>query len=56
MVCTYMGRRVNLYEVVAPHRDTVADEWEKSVGYVRGSNISVRGYLDLCAWSLGLRA
>jgi len=28
------------------------DEWQKSLGYVRGSNIYVRGYLDLCAWSL----
>ena len=24
----------------------VADEWQKSLGYVRGSNIYVRGYLD----------
>ena len=34
----------------------VADEWQISLDYVRGSNISVRGYLDLCAWSLRLRA
>ena len=34
----------------------VADAWQKSVGYVRGSNIYVRGYLDLRAWSLRLRA
>jgi len=32
------------------------DEWQKSLGYVRGSNIYVRGYLDLRAWSLRLRA
>ena len=31
------------------------DEWEKSLDYVRGSNIYVRGYLDLRAWSLRLR-
>jgi len=30
----------------------VADKF----GYVRGSNIYVRGYLDLRAWSLRLRA
>ena len=34
----------------------VVDEWQKSLGYVRGSNIYVRGYLDLRAWSLRLRA
>ena len=34
----------------------VADEWQKSLGYVRGSNIYVRGYLDLRTWSLRLRA
>ena len=34
----------------------VADEWQKSVDYVRGSNIYVRGYLDLRVWSLNLRA
>jgi len=28
------------------------DEWQISAGYVRGSNIYVRGYLDLRAWSL----
>ena len=31
------------------------DEWQKSLDYVRGSNIYVRGYLDLRAWSLRLR-
>ena len=30
--------------VVAPRRDTVADEWQISLDYVRGSNIYVRGY------------
>ena len=34
----------------------VVDEWQISLGYVGGSNIYVRGYLDLRAWSLGLRA
>ena len=34
----------------------VVDEWQISVDYVRGSNIYVRGYLDLRAWSLRLRA
>ena len=43
-------------EVVALRRDTVADEWQISLDYVRGSNIYVRGYLDLRAWSLRLRA
>ena len=42
-------------EVVAPHRDTVADEWQISLDYVRGSNIYVRGYLGLRAWPLRLR-
>jgi len=27
----------------------VMDEWQKSLDYVRGSNIYVRGYLDLRA-------
>ena len=34
----------------------VADEWQIRLDYVRGSNIYVRGYLDLLAWSLKLRA
>ena len=34
----------------------VVDEWQISLGYVRGSNIYVRRYLDLRAWSLRLRA
>ena len=33
----------------------VVDEWQVNLGYVRGSNIYVRGYLDLRAWSLRLR-
>ena len=33
----------------------VADEWQISLDYVRGSNIYVRRYLDLRAWSLRLR-
>ena len=33
----------------------VADEWQISLNYVRGSNIYVPGYLDLRAWSLRLR-
>ena len=34
----------------------VVDEWQKCLDYVRSSNIYVRGYLDLRAWSLRLRA
>ena len=34
----------------------VADEWQKCLDYVCGSNIYVRGYLDLRAWPLRLRA
>ena len=34
----------------------VVDEWQISLDYVCGSNIYVRGYLDLRAWSLRLRA
>ena len=33
----------------------VANEWQIILDYVRGSNIYVRGYLDLRAWSLRLR-
>ena len=33
----------------------VMDERQISLDYVRGSNIYVRGYLDLRAWSLRLR-
>jgi len=31
------------------------DEWQISLGYVRSSNIYVRGHLDWRAWSLRLR-
>ena len=37
-------------------RIKVANEWQISLDYVRGSNIYVREYLDLRAWSLNLRA
>ena len=61
---TYIGRRADQYRFIPSSYIRllrcvgikVADEWEKSVGYVRGSNIYVRGYLDLRAWSLRLRA
>ena len=33
----------------------VVDEWLISLDYARSSNIYVRGYLDLRAWSLRLR-
>ena len=33
----------------------VVDEWQISLGYVRGSNIYVRGYLGLRTRSLRLR-
>ena len=33
----------------------VMDERQISLDYVRGSNIYVRGYLDLRTWSLRLR-
>ena len=33
----------------------VVNEWQISLDYVRGSNIYVRGYLDLRTWSLRLR-
>ena len=53
---TSIGRTSNQYEVVAPRRDTVVDEWLISLIYVRGSNIYVRRYLDLRIWPLRLRA
>jgi len=34
----------------------VVDEWQISLVYVHGSNIYARGYWDLRAWSLRLRA
>ena len=33
----------------------VADEWQISLDYLRGSNSFVRGSLGLRAWSLRLR-
>jgi len=68
---TYIGRRADLYwsddEAISVAMTTymrlllcvgrkVVDEWQISLGYVRGSNISVRGHWDLRAWSLRLRA
>ena len=54
---TYMGQRADLYgRLLLCVWRKVADEWQKSLDYVRGSNIYVRGYLDLCTWSLRLRA
>ena len=58
------GRGMNLYSLVKRPifrlllrvGIKVVDEWQISLGYVRGSNIYVRGYLDLRAWSLNLRA
>ena len=60
---TYIGWRRKLYSfcevtyirLLLHVGIKVADEWEKSVGYVRGSNVYVRGYLDLRAWPLRLR-
>ena len=49
-------RRVTYIRLLLCVGIKVADEWQISLGYVRGSNIYVRGYLDLCAWSLRLRA
>jgi len=42
MIRTYIGRCFDLYYVGIK----VVDEWQISLGYVRGSNIYVRGYLD----------
>ena len=52
-----MGQRADLYDrlLLCVWRK-VADEWQKSLGYVRGSNIYARGYLNLRTWSLRLRA
>ncbi len=52
---TYIGRRRDQYRLLLGVGIKVADEWQISLGYVRGSNIYVRGYLDLRAWSLRLR-
>ena len=60
---TYVGRRTDQYRFIPSSYIRllrcvgikVVDEWLISLGYVRGSNIYVRGYLDLRAWSLRLR-
>ena len=49
-------RRVTYIRLLLCVGIKVADEWQISLGYVPGSNISVRGYLDLRTWSLRLRA
>ena len=53
---TNTGRPADLYRLLLHVGIKVADEWQISLDYVRGSNIYVRGYLDLRAWSLRLRA
>ena len=61
---TYIGRLCDLYRftrrpilgLLLRVGIKVVDEWQISLVYVRGSNIYVRGYLDLHAWSLRLRA
>ena len=60
---TYIGRRTDPYRFILSSYIRlllcvgikVADEWQISLDYVRGSNIYVRGYLDLRTWSLRLR-
>ena len=60
---TYIGWRRKLYSFLkrpplgcySPRMDKSCGRVGESVGYVRGSNIYVRGYLDLRAWSLRLR-
>ena len=49
-------RRVTYIRLLVRVGIKVVDEWQISLDYVRGSNIYVRGYLDLRAWSLRLRA
>ena len=48
-------RRVTYIRLLLCVGIKVADECQISLGYVRGSNIYVRGYLELRAWSLRLR-
>ena len=48
-------RRVTYIRLLLCVGIKVADERQISLDYVRGSNIYVRGYLDLRAWSLNLR-
>ena len=70
-MATYIGAWVELYRMVKKAIQLcevtsirlllcigikVVGEWQISLGYVRGSNSFVRGYLDLRAWSLRLRA
>ena len=52
---TNTGRPADLYRLLLRVGIKVADEWQISLDYVRGSNIYVRGYWDLRAWSLRLR-
>ena len=52
---TNTGRPADLYRLLLRVGIKVADEWQISLDYVRGSIIYVRGYLDLRAWSLRLR-
>ena len=51
---TSIGSSRDLYLVLLHVGIKVVDEWQISLVYVRGSNIYVRGYLDLRAWSLRL--
>ena len=43
---TYIGSSADQYRLLLCVGIKVADEWQISLGYVRGSNIYVRGYLD----------
>ena len=52
---TSSGSLTDQYRLLLRVGIKVVDEWQISWGYVRGSNIYVRGYLDLRAWSLRLR-
>ena len=56
MVRPVLVRRVTYIGLLLRVGIKVVDEWQINLGYVRGSNIYVRGYLDLRAWSLRLRA
>ena len=71
VLCRYMGACAELYRVAKKAIQLcdvthirlllhvwrkVVDECQISLGYVRGSNIYVRGSLDLRTWSLRLRA
>ena len=60
---TYIGRRTDQYRFIPSSYIRllrcvgikVADEYQISLDYVRGSNIYVRGHLDLRTWPLRLR-